>query len=78
MATPNEFLIIAPNKFFLDYISNVLPDLGVDYVRQQTFEEFMLENIEGNFEVNPVNIELSNIVNKKGDIDLIKDSAIFK
>ena len=75
---PDEFLIIAPNKFFLDYISNVLPDLGVDYVRQQTFEEFMLENIEGNFEVNPVNIELSNIVNKKGDIDLIKDSAIFK
>ena len=42
---PDEFLIIAPNKFFLDYISNVLPDLGVDYVRQQTFEEFMLENI---------------------------------
>lgn len=75
---PDEFLIIAPNKFFLDYISNVLPDLGVDYVRQQTFEEFMLENIEENIEVNPVNIELSNIVNKKGDINLIKDSAIFK
>ena len=74
----DEFLIIAPNKFFLDYISNVLPDLGVDYVRQQTFEEFMLENIEENFEVNPVNIELSNIVNKKGDINLIKNSAIFK
>lgn len=31
---PDEFLIIAPNKFFLNYISNVLPDLGVDYVRQ--------------------------------------------
>ncbi len=24
---PEEFLIIAPNKFFLNYISNVLPDL---------------------------------------------------
>lgn len=75
---PNEFLIIAPNKFFLDYISNVLPDLGVDYVRQQTFEEFMLENIEGNIEINTVNTELSNIVNKNGNIDLIKDSASFK
>lgn len=75
---PDEFLIIAPNKFFLDYISNVLPDLGVDYVRQQTFEEFMLENIEGNIEINTVNTELSNIVNKNGDIDLIKDSASFK
>ena len=62
---PDEFLIIAPNKFFLDYISNVLPDLGVDYVRQQTFEEFMFENIEGNIEIEPINTELSNIVNKK-------------
>ena len=75
---PDEFLIIAPNKFFLDYISNVLPDLGVDYVRQQTFEEFMFENIEGNIEIEPVNTELSNIVNKNGNIDLIKDSASFK
>lgn len=75
---PDEFLIIAPNKFFLDYISNVLPDLGVDYVRQQTFEEFMFENIEGNIEIEPINTELSNIVNKNGDIDLIKDSASFK
>lgn len=75
---PDEFLIIAPNKFFLDYISNVLPDLGVDYVRQQTFEEFMLENIDANFEINPINVELSNIVNQNGKIDLIKKSANFK
>jgi len=75
---PDEFLIIAPNKFFLDYISNVLPDLGVDYVRQQTFEEFMFENIEGDIEIEPVNTGLSNIVNKNGDINLIKDSASFK
>lgn len=75
---PDEFLIVAPNKFFLDYISNVLPDLGVDYVRQQTFEEFMIENIEGNFEIKPINEELSNIVNQKGRINLIKKSANFK
>ncbi len=75
---PDEFLIIAPNKFFLDYISNVLPDLGVDYVRQQTFEEFMIENIDGNFDVKPINEELSNLVNKKGEINLIKKSAAFK
>lgn len=74
----DEFLIIAPNKFFLDYISNVLPDLGVDYVRQQTFEEFMLENIDANFEINPINVELSNIVNQNGKTDLIKKSANFK
>ena len=75
---PDEFLIIAPNKFFLDYISNLLQDLGVDYVRQQTFEEFMLENIDANFEINPINVELSNIVNQNGKTDLIKKSANFK
>ena len=75
---PDEFLIIAPNKFFLDYISNVLPDLGVEYVRQQTFEEFMLENIDANIEVNPINVELSNIVNQNGKTELIKKSANFK
>lgn len=75
---PDEFLIVAPNKFFLDYISNVLPDLGVDYVRQQTFEEFMIENINGDFEVKPINEELSNIVNQKEKMELIEKSANFK
>ena len=37
---PEEFMIIAPNKFFLNYISNVLPDLGVEDVLQYTFEGF--------------------------------------
>ena len=62
----------------MNYISNVLPDLGVDYVKQQTFEEFMLENIDANFKINPINEELSNIVNQNGETDLIKKSANFK
>ena len=31
---PDEFMIIAPTRFFLNYISNILPDLGVDDVKQ--------------------------------------------
>ena len=42
---PEEFLIIAPNKFFLNYISNVLPDLGVDRVGQSTYEEIAFDVI---------------------------------
>ncbi|KAA8670223.1 AAA family ATPase [Clostridium sp. WLY-B-L2] len=34
-----DVLVIAPNKLFLSYISDVLPDLGVDNVKQMTFEE---------------------------------------
>lgn len=38
-----DIIVIAPNKLFLDYISEILPSLGVDEVKQTTFEEFSLE-----------------------------------
>lgn len=41
-----EILVIAPNKLFLDYISEVLPNLGVDKVKQKTFEEISTEILE--------------------------------
>jgi len=46
-----DILVIAPNKLFLDYISEVLPDLGIDNVKQCTFEEFASEiiGIKGKF-----------------------------
>ena len=34
----DRLLIIAPNRIFMDYISDVLPELGVDSVPQDTFE----------------------------------------
>ncbi len=40
---PAQMLILAPNPMFLDYISAVLPDLGVERVRQQTYSGLMLE-----------------------------------
>ncbi len=42
---PESFMIIAPNTLFLDYISEILPELGVDRVRQTTFEDFGLDLI---------------------------------
>lgn len=38
-----NILVLAPNKIFLDYISDVLPNLGVDKVKQKTFEEIAME-----------------------------------
>ena len=38
-------MIIAPNRFFLDYISSILPDLGVNDVKQYTFEDFAYDVI---------------------------------
>ncbi|MDP5275219.1 HelD family protein [Chengkuizengella axinellae] len=41
-----NLIIFAPNKMFLDYISNVLPELGIGRVQQYTFYEWALEIID--------------------------------
>ncbi|MCL2664289.1 MAG: AAA family ATPase [Defluviitaleaceae bacterium] len=42
---PKHVMIMAPNRFFLSYISEVLPDLGVERVVQTTFEDYAAECI---------------------------------
>jgi DNA helicase-2/ATP-dependent DNA helicase PcrA len=42
-----RMIIFAPNSMFLDYISGVLPELGVGNVRQTTFADWALEKLEG-------------------------------
>ena len=61
---PEEFMIIAPNKFFLNYISNILPDLGVENVKQYTFEDFAYEIIGKKLKISDENEKLVQIVNK--------------
>ena len=43
---PERTLIIAPNKVFLDYISDVLPSLGIEHVEGNTYL-FWAKNILG-------------------------------
>ncbi|MGL4451704.1 MAG: RNA polymerase recycling motor HelD [Sarcina sp.] len=43
--TGDDILVVAPNKIFLDYISEVLPNLGVDKVPQMTFEELAIKRL---------------------------------
>lgn len=81
---PEEFLIIAPNKFFLNYISNVLPDLGVDRVAQSTYEEIAFEVIGKEFEIEEPNDKLARLIdNNKSEkeqkmCELIIDASKFK
>ena len=46
---PNQYLVIGPNKFFISYISNVLPDLDVENVNQLTYDELCKEYINEDF-----------------------------
>ena len=39
-------LILAPNPLFLNYIAGVLPDLGVERVRQTTFPRLVAAWLE--------------------------------
>jgi DNA helicase II / ATP-dependent DNA helicase PcrA len=43
---PEKMIIFAPNKMFLDYISNVLPELGVGGIQQTTFESWALDLLD--------------------------------
>jgi DNA helicase-2/ATP-dependent DNA helicase PcrA len=43
-----RMIIFAPNTMFLDYISGVLPELGVGNVRQTTFAEWALDLLDDN------------------------------
>ncbi|TFE26087.1 HelD family protein [Cohnella luojiensis] len=43
-----RMIIFAPNTMFLDYISGVLPELGVGNVKQTTFAEWALDRLDAN------------------------------
>lgn len=81
---PEEFMIIAPNKFFLNYISNILPDLGVNDVKQYTFEDFAYDVIGKKLKIPDNNEKLVMIVNNmvdgsyKDKIDIVLKESKFK
>lgn len=46
---PETMLILAPNPLFLNYIAGVLPDLGVEKVKQTTFIRLLQEYLGSDF-----------------------------
>lgn len=81
--SPKNFMIIAPNRFFLSYISEVLPDLGVENVIQTTFEDFALSVIGKKFKLRNPHDKLSVLINNKynnyqHENETIKTISTFK
>jgi DNA helicase-2/ATP-dependent DNA helicase PcrA len=78
---PENFMIIAPNKFFLNYISEVLPELGVERVKQSTFEEFVMELLRKKFKIVDQNEKLLSLLDEKNnqnEKELIEKTSKFK
>ena len=63
---PKNIMIIAPSKFFLSYISGVLPELGVENVVQTTYEDFALSIIGHKLRVRPAVQSLSAMIEGAG------------
>ena len=83
---PENMMILAPNPLFLSYISQVLPDLGVERVVQTTFEGWCREGMgrrmpkilrESRLEKNLAlseteREETGRILRKKGSLSMMK------
>ena len=82
--TPENFMIIAPNRLFLNYISDVLPELGVEKVRQTTFEDFAQDLIGKKFRLKDANEKLLAFVDhtldqqEKNRLALVRRTSEFK
>lgn len=81
---PHHFMIMAPNNLFLDYISQVLPELGADKVKQTTYVNFMLEVIGKKYRFTDGNSKLAELTEHSSDKealhlkDLMRKAARFK
>ena len=58
----DQFMVIGPNKFFINYISNVLPDLDAGNAVQLTIEELAKKLIDEDILFEDVTKNLSDII----------------
>jgi DNA helicase-2/ATP-dependent DNA helicase PcrA len=56
-------MIIAPSRLFLNYISEILPELGVERVKQTTFEDLAVKWIGARLKIVEANEKLMGFVN---------------
>ena len=71
---PSDYMVIGPNKFFVSYISNILPDLDVNGVAQNTLDELFLSFMQEDFKIN----NSLDIIKEKDDISYYKVSMNMK
>lgn len=65
---PEQFMIIAPNRLFLNYISGVLPELGANNVIQTTYADYAFELIGDKYKLTDSEEKLVSIINNKNRV----------
>jgi len=61
---PEQLLIIAPNNMFIGYIAEVLPELGVNKIRQATYIDYMKQCVGKKLKVVKPEQKLIHILNQ--------------
>ncbi|TDL30473.1 DNA helicase [Jeotgalibacillus sp. S-D1] len=75
---PSNLMILAPNQLFIEYISEVLPELGVDKIKQTTLIEYMKGAIGQNLRIlDPVK-KLVSLIEQDEQSEQVKWLSQFK
>lgn len=81
---PEQLMILAPNKLFIDYIADVLPELGVDRICQTTYAEYVQHAIGVKLKLRDPNEQLESIVESnmaalpRFNIPQVKGSLLYR
>ncbi|MCU9612796.1 UvrD-helicase domain-containing protein [Caldibacillus lycopersici] len=76
---PEQMMIIAPNNMFIGYIAEVLPELGVDKIRQTTYIDYVKQCIGKKIKVVEPEQKLISLVNHDyEDEKMVRWSSHFK
>ncbi|MEK3764452.1 RNA polymerase recycling motor HelD [Solibacillus sp. FSL K6-4121] len=59
---PEQLMILAPNRLFIDYIADVLPELGVDKICQTTYAQYVLDAINLKLKLQNPNEQLERLI----------------
>lgn len=68
---PKELMILAPNKLFIDYISDVLPELGVGQICQTTYAEYVQNATKIKLKITNPNDTLEALMEHKAQEDYL-------
>lgn len=78
--TSDDILIISPNKVFADYISNVLPELGEETIKECGMEELLSELLDGKVKFQTFFEQVNDLLENKNaaTIERTKFKATFE
>ncbi|WP_234402420.1 RNA polymerase recycling motor HelD [Oceanobacillus damuensis] len=77
--TPDQMMILAPSKMFINYISESLPELGVEKIKQTTYTDYVSECLGKKLKVIDSNEKLKLLIDPlTSNKDSIRSISEFK